>query len=75
MTIEDLLNAGAFTAWLEKLDRVSCNVGRHWPDSVWATSFLVLLDQRYENIELVTILKVLMLRQKLPTRNSCRGLH
>ena len=31
VTIEDLIDAGAFTAWLEKLDRVSCNVGRHWP--------------------------------------------
>jgi len=39
--IEDLLDAGAFTAWLEKLDRVSCNVGRHWPDSIWATEFPV----------------------------------
>jgi hypothetical protein len=47
--IEDLLDAGALTAPLEKLDRVFCNVGRHWPDSVWATySLLVLLDQRYE---------------------------
>jgi hypothetical protein len=35
--IEDLLDAGAVTARLEKLDRVFCNVGRHWPDSVWAT--------------------------------------
>jgi hypothetical protein len=31
--IEDLLDAGAFTARLEKLDRVFCNVGRHRPDS------------------------------------------
>ena len=29
--IEDLLDA--FTVLLEKLDRVSCNVGRHWPNS------------------------------------------
>ena len=32
MPIEDLLDAGALTARLEKLDRVFCNVGRHWPD-------------------------------------------
>jgi hypothetical protein len=31
--IKDLLDAGPFTARLEKLDRVFCNVGRHWPDS------------------------------------------
>jgi hypothetical protein len=31
--IENLLDAGPFTARLEKLDRVFCNVGRHWPDS------------------------------------------
>jgi hypothetical protein len=31
--IENLLDAGRFTARLEKLDRVFCNVGRHWPDS------------------------------------------
>jgi hypothetical protein len=31
--IEDLLDAGALTARPEKLDRVFCNVGRHWPDS------------------------------------------
>jgi hypothetical protein len=32
--IEDFLNAGVFTARPEKLDRVFCNVGRHWPDFV-----------------------------------------
>jgi hypothetical protein len=31
--IKNLLDAGRFTARLEKLDRVFCNVGRHWPDS------------------------------------------
>jgi hypothetical protein len=31
--IDDLLDAGALAAQLEKLDRVFCNVGRHWPDS------------------------------------------
>ena len=51
MTIEDLLDASAFAICLEKLDRVFCNVGRHWPDPVWVTR------QRYENIEPVTILK------------------
>jgi hypothetical protein len=31
VAIEDFLDA--FTVLLEKLDRVFCNVGRHWPDS------------------------------------------
>ena len=49
MPIEDLLDAGAFTARFEKLDRVFCNVGRHWLELLYRPpSRLVLLDQRYE---------------------------
>ena len=37
VAIEDLLDASAFAICLEKLDRVFCNVGQHWPDPVWVT--------------------------------------
>ena len=75
MTIEDLLDAGAFTAWLEKLDRVSCNVGRHWPDSVWATEFPVFSTSVTIISSLSLFSKVLILRQKLRTRDPAAGLH
>ena len=45
VAIENLLNTGAFTASLEKLDRISCNVGRHSPDAVGATESPRILDQ------------------------------
>ena len=41
MTIEDLFDTGAFTAYLEKFDRVSCDVGRHSTASVRLLGLLV----------------------------------
>ena len=44
MPIEDLLDAGALVARLEKLDRVFCNVGLHWLRLTVARDKIVEID-------------------------------
>jgi hypothetical protein len=45
--IEDRLDA--LPARLEKLDRVSCNIGWHWPHSVWPPASTPMSDDEETN--------------------------
>jgi hypothetical protein len=67
VTIEDFLDTGAFTAWLEKLDRVSCNVGRHWR-TLYGPPSLVEFSTDVTTILSLFSSKVFMLREKLPPK-------